>query len=809
MLKNFIKIGLRNLIRNKGISLINISGLAVGIACSLLIFAYVVDETNYDDFYENQESLYRVQLHRTFPGRESWFATTPIPMGATLTSDMPEVADATRLFEIFNELQVSPNGEDQFFETKILAADSNFFKVFSFPFADGSKNDALLTPNTLVLSESTAIKYFGRSNVVGETLELQGNQSWNVGGVIKDLPKRSHFEFDILLSFNSFPQVANNNFWGSYSCYNYVKLKEGVNPSAIETKIPQVIEQYMGPQVESIVGTAYEDYVAAGNNHNYFLMPLRDIHLKSNLQREIKPNGNINYIYFFSLIAVMILVIACFNFMNLSTAASVKRAKEVGMRKVLGSEKRWLVAQFLTESIVVTCISTLLATGLFFYQLPFFNDLAGKNIAISDFSIDAVAFLLLSLILVVGVFAGSYPAFFISSFGTLKILKGGLKLQNKKWSLRNILVVSQFGVSVFLVVATLLIIRQTNHMMNQSLGFEKDQILVIERANATSNLEQFMSSLKSSSAVKEVSATVHVPGRQIGGGTFEAIGIPATERYLFDAMTVDYNFAEAYGLKLIKGRFYDDNLPSDTASVVINQATVDMVGWDDPIGKEILPTSGTRLKIIGVVEDFHYASLHEQISPLVFFGIPRRNLMDNPPSLLSVRIEAGNNMNQAVDFIEGKWSEWNPGNNPEYSFLDAEFDSLYEQEQNFASIFSSLASLAIFIAIVGVLGLSAFISAQRIKEVGIRKVLGASISQLLLLLSVDFVQLVLIANLLVAPLLYFALSEWLSNYPYSVGVPLDLLVFTALGSMVIVIMAVSYHAYRAAITNPSKTLKCE
>ena len=809
MLKNFVKVGLRNLLRNKSVSFINISGLSVGIACSLLIAAYVVDEANYDDFYKDGELLYRVQLHRTFPGRESWFATSPIPMGGTLSQNMPEVEQATRLFRIFNEVQVSQNRVDNFYETRVLAADSNFFKVFSLPLLRGNKEDALRTPNSVVLTETSANRYFGHTNVVGESLELQDSLNFKVTAVIEDLPKRSHFEFDLLLSFNSFPQVYRNNFWGAYICYNYVKLKEDATPTSVEEKIPSLVEQYMAPQVEAIVGSKYEDYVAAGNVHNYFLLPVRDIHLNSNYQNEIKPNGSLTNVYFFSLISVLILMIACFNFMNLSTAASVKRAKEVGMRKVLGSQKKWLIIQFITESVVLTTVSSIIAGIFFFYALPFFNDLAGKNISPFDFSWAIAIPILILLILFVGLFAGSYPAFFISSFSTLNILKGGLKLRNSRFSLRNILVVAQFAVSIFLVIATLLIFRQTNHMRDQRLGFDKEKILVIERANSLSNVEQFMNSLKGNSAVSEVSATAHVPGRLLGGGTFEAIGIPATERFLFRAMNVDYDFADAYGLKLKSGRFFDHNLQSDTASIVINEATAKMVGWDDPIGKEVLPTAGNRRKVIGVVEDFNFASLHEKITPLVFFGISKDALEQNPPALLSVRIEGGNQVQEIVNSIENTWNEWNEGEEMEYSFLDAEFDALYQQEQNFASIFSVFAMLAIFIAIVGVLGLSAFIAAQRIKEVGVRKVLGASTSQLLLLLSSDFVKLVLVANLLVAPVAYFAIGKWLQNYPYSTGIPYDIMVITTVLSLMIIVSTVSFHAYKAAITNPAKTLKYE
>lgn len=809
MLRNFIKVGIRNLLRNKGVSVINISGLSVGIACSLLILSYVIDEVNYDDFFEEGESLYRIQLHRTFPGRESMFATAPVPMGPTVSDNLPEVEAATRMFRIFNEVQVSKNRIDDFYETKVLAADSNFFNVFSFQVLEGTADEALLTPNSVVLTSSTAEKYFGRINVVGESLELQDSLSYKVTAVIADVPKRSHFEFDMLLSLNSFPQIYTNNFWGSYICYNYIKLKSDVSPAIVEKKIPSLIEQYMAPQVEAIVGSKYEDYVAAGNHHNYYLLPVQDIHLNSNFQNEIKPNGNTANIYFFSLIAVLILMIACFNFMNLSTAASVKRAREVGMRKVLGSEKKWLIVQFITESVVLTTISTIIAISLVAYVLPFFNDLVGKNIALTDFNWTQAVPVLVIFIFMVGLFAGSYPAFFISSFSTIKILKGGLKLRNKKVSLRNILVIAQFAVSIFLVLATMLIYRQTNHMINQRLGFDKEKIMVIERSNSLTNLEQFMNALKASSAIEEVSASFQIPGRNISGGTFEAIGIPATERFLFASMTVDYQFVDTYGLKLVQGRFFDPNLQSDSSSVVINEATARMVGWDDPIGKEVLPTSGTRQKIIGVVEDFHFASLHEEISSLVFFGASRQSLITNPPNLLSIRIEGGNNVTEVVRFVESTWEDWNPGNYMVYAFLDAEFDALYHQEQNFASIFSAFAGLAIFIALVGVLGLSAFVSAQRIKEIGVRKVLGATTGQLLYLLSFDFIQLVLVANFIVTPIAYLLMTQWLNNYPYSIGVPVDLMVITTILSIVIVICAVSYHAYRAAVTNPAKTLKYE
>lgn len=809
MLKNYILTAWRNLLKNRVFSIINLVGFSLGVACTILIFAYVWDELHFDQYHEHADRTYRVALERSFPNRTTGYATTPAPLGPTIAREIPEVEAATRVFEPFTQVRIKI-GDRSFFEENVYAADSTFFDVFSYESVEGSLSNALKQPRAAVLTDHMKTKLFGQNNALGELIEVGDTSLYRVTAVIKNPPKQSHFKFDMLLSFHSFP-FHQNSFWGSYSLHNYIRLIDPLTKASVEEKMPTIIEQYMAPQVEAILGNTYQEYVDAGNVHNYYLQRIDEIHTSSNLERELTPNADIRYIYLFGIIAVMILFIASFNFMNLATANAVKRGKEVAVRKVMGSAKSQLVFQFLSESVMITAMAVSIALLGAWILLPYFNELSGKELAFSDFSGVQVSAFLIILTLLVGVLSGLYPAFFISGFDTLSIFKGALKLSSKKFGLRNILITFQFASSLFLVISTVFILQQMDYMMNQKLGFTKERMVIINTGNNLgSNYCAFLDDLQNQTYIAEVSASVHTPGRQSAGGTFQAIGIPATERFLFDAFNTDYAFAETYGLELVAGRFLNPDLQSDTAAVVINETCAKMVGWEDPIGQRILVTNAPfQQRIVGVVKDFHQTSLHEEISPLVFFGIHPDNVVNAQPPLISIRLEDRADLRSSMDQLENKWAEWVSGELFRCSFLDDEFDALYREEQKFADVFTSFSILAISIALVGVIGLSLFISAERTKEIGIRKVLGANIPQIMALLSIDFLVLIGIANLVIWPLAYYSIDQWLANYPYATPVNVLWFILIGLAFAGTIIFTISFITFKAASVNPVRSIKYE
>ncbi len=809
MLKNYILTAWRNLLKNRIFSVINLVGFSLGVACAILIFAYVWDELHFDRYHSNVERTFRVALERSFPNRTTGYATTPAPLGHTLANEIPEVEAATRVFEPFTQVRIKI-GDRSFFEENVYAADSTFFDLFSYEPIEGSLSDALKQPRAAVLTDHMKTKLFGSKSALGELIEVGDTSLYRVTAVIQNPPKQSHFKFDMLLSFHTFP-FHQNSFWGSYSLYNYIRLTDQQTKASVESKMPLIIEQHMAPQVEAILGNTYQEYVAAGNIHNYYLQRIDEIHTSSNLERELTPNADIRYIYLFGIIAIMILFIASFNFMNLATANAVKRGKEVAVRKVMGSLKSQLVFQFLSESVMITAIAVAIALLGAWILLPYFNALSGKELAFSDFSWIQVTLFLFTLTILVGILSGLYPAFFISGFDTLRIFKGALKLSNKKFGLRNILITFQFAASLFLIICTVFILRQMDYMMNQKLGFAKERMVIVNTGNnLEANYQAFLDELKNQTNISGVSASFHTPGRRSGGGTFQAIGIPATERFLFDAFNTDYSFADTYGLEMVAGRFFDTDLQSDSAAVVINETCAKMVGWEDPIGQRILVTNAPfQQRIIGVVKDFHQTSLHEEISPMVFFGIHPDNLITVRPPLISVRLNDQVHLSRSIEELETKWAEWVPGELFRYSFLDDEFDTLYREEQQFADVFTSFSILAISIALVGVIGLSLFISAERTKEIGIRKVLGANIPQIMTLLSLDFLMLIGIANIVIWPLAYYSINQWLSNYPYATNINVLWFIIIGISFAITIIITISFITYKAASVNPVRSIKYE
>ncbi len=810
MIRSYIKTAIRNFFRDKGYALINVLGLAIGMTCALFIGLYVWDELRFDNFHSNK-NLYRVALHRTFPANETYYATSPAPLTEVLTNEYPEVIKATRLFKIFGELRVREQDEI-FFEPNALAADSNFFDLFSIRMLEGNPKEALQQRNSVVLTKSMALKYFGVESALGKQLSIfSDTTTYLVTGITEDVPDNCHFTFDLLLSFTSF-QVSESNSWAGYNVYSYIILDKPESKETLERKLPNLVEQYFGPEVQTILGKKYEEYFAAGNHHNYHLQPVRDIHLHSNYQYELKPNGDVRYIYLFSAVCFFILLLAGVNFTNLSTARSFRRAKEIGVRKVHGSKRSQLVFQFLTESVLVSLLSMIIAISLIILLLNNFNDFTAKNISIADLNPLWVFVVLLSLLLFNGIIAGIYPALIISGLNPIRVLKGKLKSGRSKSYLRNSLVVIQFGVSVVLIISTLVIYKQLAYMREKKLGFDKDNILVLERANllGTQRLA-FNEEIRLIPGVKALGSGFSVPGRQFTGSTFQATGAEATERINHASSFCDFYLPTSLGLEFVVGRTFSEDIAGDSLAVVVNEALVKRVGWksaEEAIGQRIRPVFDlqNQYEIIGVVKDFNFQSLNTAIEPHAFYG----SNTENYNALLAVvQLQKGINIKSVLSMIEKKWQRFLPAEQFEYTFLGEEFDNQYRQEERFGKIFGLFSGLAIFIASIGVIGLSTFMASQRTKEIGIRKVVGASASTLLLLLLKDFLKLVVLANIIFWPVAWYGLSQWLSNYPFHTDLNPVLFIATGIATAVMVMFSIAWQSLKATLANPVKSLRSE
>lgn len=804
MIKNYIKIAFRNIARQKFFALLNVTGLAIGIVCCLLILAYVNEEFSYDNFHPNKEDIYRVALDRKFPDNAFVYARTPMPMGQAMVNDLPSVQSYTRIYAAFNELTFQV--EDTYFdERNVMAVDSTFFDFFQVEFKEGDRATALDMPNSLIITEAMAIKYFGNEPAIGKQLTIQNVGEMLVRGVVKPMPVNSHFHFDFLFSLSSMPNLYRNDFWGSYIAHTYIKLEPGADPKSIEASMRDITKTYMEPQVQNILRIDWEQYEAAGNDHNYFLQPLESIHLNSNFQWEIEPNGNKTVVYLFLAISVFILLIACINFINLTTARAANRAREVGMRKVLGALKNQLIGQFLVESIIMCLMATMLATVLATLILPFFNELAGKSFQTETLLTLEVVVGLVVFSIGLGVLAGLYPAFVLSAYKPVTVLKGRASSGAKNSWLRNTLVILQFGISIILVIGTLVIYQQIEYMNSKPLGFDKEQLVIIERVGMLrQEAETFKNMLLENPNINTVSGANTFPGRQISGGTFMDVQGNASDRYLIPNLRGDYDLIETMGLEVVAGRAFDEQIVTDTTAIIINEAAARTFGWADPIGKQLQPINGPIYNVIGMVKDFHFESLHQDIGPLALFASD----IQRGAGIMVAKI-SNQNVAATLKSIEGTWDNFIQQRPVQFTFVDQEFGALYEAEVRSGKLFSAFAMLAIVIACLGAFGLAAFLASQRKKEIGIRKVLGASVTSIVGLLSNEFVKLILIANVVAWPIAYFLMQEWLSNFAYAVGVNLWYFTLAAVVSVLIALLTVSFHSIRAALNNPSETLHAE
>ena len=814
MIRNYVTIAIRNLKKHRFYSFVNVTGLAIGIAACLIIVLYVTNELSYDKYHEKANRIYRINGEIKFGSSHYKQAVTPAPMGETLLKDFPEV-EAVARFRTQGTWPVKKD-KDIFRESGITYADSSIFKVFTIPFLHGNPDKALTEPNTIVISKKIADKYFPGENPVGQSLIFFDHQPANITGVVQDMPVNSHFHFDIILSMTDLDESKNGN-WLSNNFHTYVLLRESADAKAFEAKLPNVIKTYVGPQAVEVLGGDFtiNKLFEGGNMYRYWLTPIRDIHLHSDLQIEIEPNGDITYVYLFTAIAFFILVIACINFMNLSTARSSSRAKEVGIRKVLGSLRSHLIRQFLVESILLSLTAVVLALIISILLLPTFNLLASKQLEL-PFNVGFYG-ILFSLGVLLGVIAGIYPSFFLSAFRPIEVLKGKLALGMKSGVIRSGLVVFQFSISIFLIIGTLVVYRQLDFIQHKKIGFNKDQVIVIQNAYSLNNqLQSFKEELLKDTKIINgtISGFLPVSGFNRNDNSHWPEGKQPTAENLVGIQNwdVDYDYVKTLGMKIVQGRDFSRDFTSDSSAIILNQAAVKAFGFSDPIGKRIATfrdtddnsidkNATTTFTIVGVVEDFHFESLRQTITPLyLHLGRSRGNI--------SFRFEAKDTQD-VIKTIEQTWKRMAPGQPFEYAFLNDEFGRMYSSEQRLGTIFALFSSLAIIIACLGVFALSAFTTEQRTKEIGIRKVLGASVSSIVMLLSKEFGRLIVLSFVLAAPIAWYAADWWLKNYTYKVDV--GILVYLLAGSLAFAIawLTMGYHSIKAASSNPVNSLRSE
>ncbi|MCP4723548.1 MAG: FtsX-like permease family protein [bacterium] len=803
MLKNYFKTTYRNLLKNKGYSFINILGLSLGLTCCIFIFLYIHDEVSYDRFHENVDNKYRIRVSGTLAGNNFDMATASSPMAHTLKKDYPEVRQAVRLYGIRTDRLISYNNNH--FSERICFADSTFFKMFSFQLLKGDANTALKEPFTVVLTKSIAEKFFGDDDPIGKVIIYENETDYKVTGIIEDLPNNTHMDFGLLVSFSSIRE-SRDPIWISHNYHTYLELIEGVKPEEFEIKIQEMINKYVGPQLRLGMGISLDEFYSSGGALQYHLQPVRDIHLHSDLEFEIEANGDIKYVYLFSSIAFFILIIACINYMNLATAKSAGRAKEVGIRKVVGSRKLQLVGQFISESLILTVSSVLISITAVIVLMPLFNDLSGKNIEPGEF-LNMTSLLILSgFILFTGLAAGGYPAFFLASFRPVNVLKGSVTTGKSRNSLRRSLVVIQFAVTIFLFIGTFIVHSQLNFISQRKLGFNKEQVLVLKRAwSLGEHKEVYKNTLLQNENILNSSYTNNVPGESLGNTGIVPEGFSKNETFLLWNLFIDFDFMKTMQIEFVDGRDFSREFSTDAKSVIINETAAEIIGWDNPLGKymtSIMDKSETKYNVIGIVKDFHYETLHREIRPMVMI------INDNISSFMCVRVRS-DNITSTISLIEQKWKEFAPGQPFDYYFLDENYNSLYKTEMLTGKLFSIFSMFTIVIACLGLFALVSYVAEKRTKEIGVRKVLGSTITGIVILLSKEFSGWVLLANILAWPSAWFVMNKWLQNFAYRTDISFGLFLIAGLFAFIIALVTVGIQAIKAAYSNPVNALRYE
>jgi putative ABC transport system permease protein len=805
MFNNYIKVVLRNISRNKLYSFLNIAGLAIGAACCILILLYVQDELSFDRFHDNADRIYRVNSHFTIKDRVMNMATTAHVQGPMLQTEYPEVENFVR-FNGYGAPLVIRYKDKKFSEEKFLWVDHTIFDVFSFKILKGNPQEALVKPDTVVITEKMAKKYFGGEEPLGKKLRVHNDTYYTVTGVVANFPKTSYFQPDFLASFSTLKLEPSGNTAGdlvsNVDYYTYLLLKDGADHKDLEKKFTGFVDKYLASTLKPLGGAV-----------KFELQPLTEIYLHSDQELEMERTGDITYIYLFSGIGLFILLLAILNFMNLSTARSTNRAKEVGLRKVMGAGRSQLIRQFLGESLILTLFALIIALMLVYVLLPTFNSISGKELSIGYFSNPYLLLGLLGLLLFAGLLGGSYPAFFLSAFRPVAVLQGKFKKGAKGSILRIILVSLQFTVSIVLIIGIFIINKQLNFVHNKKLGYDKEHVIALRIRNEDTQkkIETFKNELLRNPGITDVSASSSLPLGRNGLSAHHAVGKPKDELIMLYSQIVDEDFFDTYNIKMVQGRNFSKNYATDSQeSIIINQAAAKKLGWvDNALGKEIelfmSMDSMRKYKIVGVVKDYHFQSLHEKIEPLILYNA---NPYGGNFYRLSIRCKPGN-IQGTLSFVESKWREFDSKYPFEYVFLEDRYESLYRGEERLAQLFGYFTLLAVIIGCLGLFGLSTFSAEQRTKEIGIRKAVGASIISVVLLLIREFTKWVFLAVLIAWPLGYFIVNEWLKNFAYRTALGLDTFLLPALLALLIAVLTVSYQAVKTALANPLDSLRYE
>ena len=802
MLTNYLKIAFRSLLKNRAYSFLNIFGLTIGITCSFLIYLYVQDELTFDSQHTKADRIFRVACEYSLPndgGTEKWAVMSDwVPQ--YFVKDYPEVLKAVRFRKSQNVVVERPEGVERFYE-EVVYADSAVFSIFDFPLLKGDSRTALNEPFTVVISEHIAQKYFGSTDPIGKVLSLPDfNTQLTVKGILAPIPHNSHLKFHVLASFETLRatnRTSENNWW-NFSTYVYLETQKGTDPEDLENKIKRISAKYILDQEES-----------SGYRQEYYLMPLKDIHLKSSFRAEFAPGGNMNNVRIFALIGLFILLIACINFMNLATARSVKRAKEVGVRKVVGAYKKHLIVQFLNESVVLSFMAMVLSVALILLALPLLNDFTNKQLVFNPLSDPGPAVILLGITMLVGLLAGSYPALVLSSFKPVETLKGSFQNSSKGAMLRKFLVVFQFVISIALIISTYVVFNQLQYMRQLELGFQKERMIYLPTRFGQGTAEKFAvlrDELKQTAAVKGTALSSNVPGVELGNNVVRLGWDNNAEWSDMRFLAVDYDFIDLYGLKMAAGRGFDRSFPSDeTEGFILNESGVKRLGFDSPqaaLGKP-LRWQNRQGRVIGVVRDFYFMSVQQEVEPFIMVM-----LADRTPGYLSVNV-ATDGFGRVVNEIEARFNEIMPDRIFEYYFLDQDFDEQYKAEANFSRIFTVFSFVAIWIACMGLYGLASYSAEQKMKEIGVRKVLGATVAGIVALLSGAFLKLVVIAFVLASPLAYFAMDNWLAGFAERISIGAIAFIISLVFALLITLLTISYQSIRAARANPIKSLRYE
>ena len=803
MLANYIKVSYRNLTKYKSFTLINILGLSVGLSGVIFIAMFVLNEMSFDRYIKNAERIYRIGVKRNINENEINQAVTAAPLAPALIRENPKVIAAVRIAR-FGDWLVRYNNK-KFNEPHFLFADSSFFDVFSFLMIMGNPEQALSKPKSVVITEQTAKRYFGEQYPIGKLLRIESDSTYyEVTGVVR-LPFNTHFQFDFLGSLSTFKGIDQQG-WLMHNYFTYILVDKDYTAKDLTVDINKLIPKYVVPEIEKIMGRPVHDSAEITNHFKYFVQPLTDIHLHSNLQVELGANGDAKYIYIFIFIAILLLIIASINFMNLATARAANRAKEVGLRKVLGSDRKQLICQFLLESVFLSFIALLIALVLVEVFTPEYQVMVHRQLALNMFLKPGYILCLIILSIITGIIAGSYPSFVLASYSPVRTLKGDMRNKTQSPLLRNVLVVMQFSGSIFIILCTFTVYRQLNYMTHHNLGFAKEQVLVINRSDGLKNkIETFKKALEKYPDIRGVANSTHVPGKVYWNNAFFTDADPNTTHLLYQSI-VSAELAEVLKLKMHEGRFFSSQVPGDTFACVLNQTAVKSLNLKNPIASRLYYPGGNKriaFKVIGVMEDFNFKSLHHPIEPMVMTFM-RRNI----DGYIILRMNT-KNIPGTLAAIKKLWGTYTPDYPFDYFWLNDDFNKQYGSEQLTATLFSNFSLLSILIACLGLYGLIAYTAAKRTREIGIRKTLGASSAMVIIMLTKDTVRLIIISLFIAWPIAYFVIRQWLKGFTYRINMNYQDFIFAALISFVIAMLTVGFQAVKAARRNPAESIRYE